>query len=337
MNQLIRHNIPIDDWGRKTLKQCLSALGFSKEEMRYRKGQISILKNWFAEEKALLDLVKKRWKEQVVIYHEANNGDKEKWKNVNSLYSAILKKIVSNIRETQRKTEYTEYECFICKSEVRKKVINGFELHSKLCKNSECKKKYNALKARRRRTLLKVNYEKICAWNECGKRFFTTNNVRKYCCWPCRNKQENKNERGKKRKYVPWREKMLKLTEEQRKEYNKKHYLKRLSKKENESPEQKKERRKKAAKYARLRWARLTPEQKKKDNCRSYALVYMRRGKLIKTSCQKCGDQNSQMHHPDYDKPLEVEWLCRLCHLELHKKQRSKAIHGAADTGLRVW
>jgi hypothetical protein len=24
------------------------------------------------------------------------------------------------------------------------------------------------------------------------------------------------------------------------------------------------------------------------------------------------------MHHPDYDKPLFVEWYCRRCHLNLH-------------------
>jgi hypothetical protein len=37
-------------------------------------------------------------------------------------------------------------------------------------------------------------------------------------------------------------------------------------------------------------------------------------------NCVKCGDENSQMHHEDYDKPLEVIWVCRPCHLKLHNE-----------------
>lgn len=68
----------------------------------------------------------------------------------------------------------------------------------------------------------------------------------------------------------------------------------------------------------RLKHSELTPEAKKKANARSYANVYLRRGKIKKQTC-KCGDSNSQMHHEDYDKPLEVIWLCRECHLDLHR------------------
>lgn len=67
----------------------------------------------------------------------------------------------------------------------------------------------------------------------------------------------------------------------------------------------------------------LTAEQKKKDSCRSYAGVYLRRGKIEKKSCA-CGNQDSEMHHHDYDKPLEVEWLCRKCHLSLHRSQSNR-------------
>ena len=66
----------------------------------------------------------------------------------------------------------------------------------------------------------------------------------------------------------------------------------------------------------------LSLAQRKKDNCRSYANVYLKRGKLQKNPCVECGAENSQMHHPDYEKPLYVVWLCRKCHLmEHHKKQ----------------
>lgn len=64
----------------------------------------------------------------------------------------------------------------------------------------------------------------------------------------------------------------------------------------------------------------LTKEQRIKDTCRSYAYVYFKRGKISKNPCEKCGNNNSQMHHPDYGKPLCVNWLCRKCHLAIHKK-----------------
>ena len=54
-------------------------------------------------------------------------------------------------------------------------------------------------------------------------------------------------------------------------------------------------------------------------NARSYAHVYLKRGKLKKEPCQECGDLISEMHHPDYSKPLKIIWLCRVCHLELHR------------------
>lgn len=69
----------------------------------------------------------------------------------------------------------------------------------------------------------------------------------------------------------------------------------------------------------------MTDEQKRKDRCRSYAGVYLRRGKLQKQPCQNCGSEDSEMHHPDYSKPLEVEWLCRECHLDWHWANHKKA------------
>lgn len=68
----------------------------------------------------------------------------------------------------------------------------------------------------------------------------------------------------------------------------------------------------------------MTPEQRKKDNCRSYAGVYVRKGKLPRQPCEKCGNEKAEMHHEDYDKPLEVIWLCRTCHLDLHTQRNRK-------------
>ncbi len=62
-----------------------------------------------------------------------------------------------------------------------------------------------------------------------------------------------------------------------------------------------------------------TEEQKFKDNCRSYASTYKKRGKLIQEPCNVCGAIESEMHHEDYSKPLLIAWLCRTHHLQLHK------------------
>jgi hypothetical protein len=62
----------------------------------------------------------------------------------------------------------------------------------------------------------------------------------------------------------------------------------------------------------------MSDEERFKDSARSYAGVYKRRGKLVPQPCQ-CGAPIVEMHHPDYAKPLEVEWTCRPCHLEIHR------------------
>lgn len=41
-------------------------------------------------------------------------------------------------------------------------------------------------------------------------------------------------------------------------------------------------------------------------------------GQLTREPCEVCGDHNSQAHHKDYRKPLEVIWLCAKHHKERH-------------------
>lgn len=68
----------------------------------------------------------------------------------------------------------------------------------------------------------------------------------------------------------------------------------------------------------RPKHSELSPLQRLKANCRSYLNVYLRRGKITKKPCEVCGDLNVEAHHDDYNKPLEVKWLCRKHHMDLH-------------------
>lgn len=76
----------------------------------------------------------------------------------------------------------------------------------------------------------------------------------------------------------------------------------------------------KAAAYMR-EWRKTHPlnaEQKRKDNARSYAKEYLKRGRLMREPCFVCDAVEAEMHHPDYDEPLKIVWLCRKHHLHLH-------------------
>jgi hypothetical protein len=63
---------------------------------------------------------------------------------------------------------------------------------------------------------------------------------------------------------------------------------------------------------------------RKKWNARQQARRAAAKGKIAKTPCVFCGSQRVQAHHEDYDKPLEVVWVCYTCHAE--------KIHGCVVT-----
>lgn len=69
----------------------------------------------------------------------------------------------------------------------------------------------------------------------------------------------------------------------------------------------------------RKRHSQLTDEQRLKANCRSYLNTYLKRGVIKKLPCSICNNIQSEAHHHDYTKPLDVIWLCRECHLSIHK------------------
>lgn len=50
----------------------------------------------------------------------------------------------------------------------------------------------------------------------------------------------------------------------------------------------------------------------------------IRKGDLIRAVCERCGNEKSVAHHEDYDKPLQVTWLCQPCHKQRHKELKEE-------------
>ena len=68
-------------------------------------------------------------------------------------------------------------------------------------------------------------------------------------------------------------------------------------------------------KDTKLNWIR----HKKKQLARQKALYAVKIGKIKRKNCMICNSPESQMHHDNYDKPLEVVWLCIPHHRERDK------------------
>jgi len=61
------------------------------------------------------------------------------------------------------------------------------------------------------------------------------------------------------------------------------------------------------------------PDNKFKYHARQMVRNAIRCGMLTKQPCVKCGKIKVDAHHEDYTKPLDVIWLCRRHHAEIHK------------------
>lgn len=66
-----------------------------------------------------------------------------------------------------------------------------------------------------------------------------------------------------------------------------------------------------------------SPDYQVKEAARLAARRAVRHGKLIRQPCEACGDLNTQAHHDDYSRPLDVRWLCAIHHAEFHRMNRS--------------
>ena len=61
-------------------------------------------------------------------------------------------------------------------------------------------------------------------------------------------------------------------------------------------------------------------EDKRRSYCHSVVARAIKNGELIRQPCIRCGAEKSLAHHDDYDKPLDVMWLCQPCHKQRHKE-----------------
>lgn len=67
------------------------------------------------------------------------------------------------------------------------------------------------------------------------------------------------------------------------------------------------------------KWRQNNPKQTWAHQCLRSAI---KRGLVIQAACESCGDPNSEAHHPDYDRPMDVQWLCRACHKAEHRRMK---------------
>lgn len=84
--------------------------------------------------------------------------------------------------------------------------------------------------------------------------------------------------------------------------------------------EYRKYRNKRASEARRVR-RQTDPVAKKKHLARKNLQMAVKRGKVIPLPCFMCGEK-AEAHHPDYDRPRDVVWLCSVHHAEVHSERR---------------
>lgn len=81
--------------------------------------------------------------------------------------------------------------------------------------------------------------------------------------------------------------------------------------------EQSKKHRARARDYERERY-NSNADFRKKKLARNMAGQARRTGVIEQMPCEVCGCADTQGHHDDYNRPLDVRWLCDKHHRQLH-------------------
>lgn len=61
--------------------------------------------------------------------------------------------------------------------------------------------------------------------------------------------------------------------------------------------------------------------------------IEKRAGRIKNEPCIICGNGNTQAHHENYSKPLEIVWLCKRCHTQRHIEIGSYKLNGRLPAG----
>lgn len=153
----------------------------------------------------------------------------------------------------------------------------------------------------------------------------------KYCIGCEKNKELSefyKDKRAKDGLYTSCKNCHFKAQKKFFKKYRKTERYKKNKKKDNKkyhkTDKYKKYQNKYQKEYQREYHKRTDKDERKKYLCRQKTNWLIREGVLIKQPCEVCEEIKTQAHHEDYDKPLEVNWLCKKHHVELHLKQKEK-------------
>lgn len=64
--------------------------------------------------------------------------------------------------------------------------------------------------------------------------------------------------------------------------------------------------------------------KRRQHNAKSLVAYHIKAGNLIPEPCFLCGEK-AEAHHPDYDQPLDVVWLCRPHHMQAHALAKKPA------------
>lgn len=75
----------------------------------------------------------------------------------------------------------------------------------------------------------------------------------------------------------------------------------------------------KARRAAQMREYRKTDAYKKMQHAHGVIRRAINSGTIVKMPCEKCGNCKVEAHHDDYNNPHEINWLCKVHHVERHK------------------